>query len=554
MLCLSFPASAQTSMLIPELLSGTAIDLTIQPGSHAFFDGMETATAGCNGPILGPTLILEKGDFVQFNVTNNLMDTTTMHWHGFHVAAENDGGPHNKIAPGATWSPSFEIMDHAGTYWYHPHLHMMTNAHVSKGVSGMIWVRDEIEQALDLPRTYGVDEFPMIVQTKAFDADGQIEPTSHNDATPMVNATVDALLEVPAQLLRFHVLNGASERVFNLGLEGDVAFHMIGTEGGLVSAPIELTRLRLSPGERAELVVDASNADGDTLRWMSFASEFSNGVYGATNPGMGMGMTMDGYNPNALNGTDFTLLTMVVGPATEDAVVALPDVLDPANENPWVTTDADMTRVITMTPESMGMNALNGNFLLNGAPFNMEVINYSIPLDNLEIWNIVNNSPIGHPFHIHDVQFHIIDRNGVAPAPEEQGRKDVVFVPAMTSARFMAKFEDFADADTPYMYHCHMLTHEDGGMMGQFVVLPPADIADISGNHLELPFPSPADAHVTVEHRGGRWSIVDAKGKLVKTGEGPAQQLRLESVDWTDGFYFYQTERVVGAQRILVQH
>lgn len=175
---------AQSPLMLPEAMSGTTIDLTIQTGTHAFFEGVETATAGCNGSILGPTLILDKGDFVEFSVTNNLMDTTTMHWHGFHVAAENDGGPHNKIAPGATWTPAFEIMDHAGTYWYHPHLHMMTNAHVSKGVSGMIWVRDEIEQALDLPRTYGVDEFPMIVQTKAFDAEGQIEPASHKTRLP----------------------------------------------------------------------------------------------------------------------------------------------------------------------------------------------------------------------------------------------------------------------------------------------------------------------------------------------------------------------------------
>ena len=365
---------------------------------------------------------------------------------------------------------------------------------------------------------------------------------------------MDALLEVPAQLLRFHVLNGASERAFNLGLEGNVPFHMIGTEGRLVSAPIELTRLRLAPGERAELVVDASAAPGDTLRRMSFASEFSNGVYGATFPGMGMGMSMDGYNPNVLNGADFTLLTMAVGAATEDAVTALPDVLDPANENPWVTTDADMTRVITMTPQSMGMNALNGNFLLNGAPFDMEVINYSIPLDNLEIWNIVNNSPIGHPFHIHDVQFHIIDRNGVAPAPEEQGRKDVVFVPAMTSARFMAKFEDFADADTPYMYHCHMLTHEDGGMMGQFVVLPPTGVAGMNSADLPAPFPTPSDATVNVQHLGGHWHVADAMGKLIETGQGPEQQMSLKIVDWKNGLYFYHTEHAADAQRVVVQH
>ena len=547
-------APAQTPLYLPPVITGTEVQLTIQPGVHEFFPGIETASAGCNGPVLGPTLILHRGDFVEFSVTNALADTSTMHWHGFHVAAVHDGGPHNKIAPGATWSPAFEIMDRAGTYWYHPHLHMMTHLQVSKGISGMIWVRDETEQALALPRTYGVDEFPMVVQTKAFDESGQILADSHQDATAMVNATVNAALEVPAQLLRFHVLNGASERAFNLGLEGNLAFYLIGTEGGLVSTPIPLTRLRLSPGERAELVVDASAFAGDTLRWMSFASEFPNGIYGATNPGMGMGMTLDGYAPNALNGSDFELLTLVVGPATEDAVFTLPEILDPANENPWNSADADITRVITMTPQSMGMNALNGNFLLNGTPFDMATVNYSIPLGNVEIWNLVNNSPIGHPFHIHDVQFHIIDRNGADPAPEEQGRKDVVFVPAMSSARIMAAFEDFADAERPYMYHCHMLTHEDGGMMGQFVVMPATGLEESVANSGALPFPVPADAHVVLHHAGGPWRVWDLQGRVIAKRNDAAQQIQLNTVDWMNGTYFFQSQGDHAVQRFLIQH
>lgn len=547
-------ALAQNPLMVPPVLTGTTVDLDIQTGTHTFFEGVDTETAGCNGPILGPTVILDKGDVVQFNVTNNLMDTTTMHWHGFHVAAEDDGGPHNKIAPGGTWSPEFEIMDHAGTYWYHPHLHMMTNAHVSKGVAGMIWVRDETEQSLALPRTYGVDEWPMVLQTKAFDEFGQIVPNSNNDTEAMVNATIDAVVDVPAQLVRFHVLNGSSQRVFNLGLAGDLPFHMIATEGGLIGAPLELTRLRLSPGERAEVVLDAAAFEGDTLQWMSFASEFSNGIYGATNPGMGMGMTMNGYNPNDLNGADFTLLTMAVGPATENAVFELPASLDPANANPWTTGDADFTRVITMTPQSMGMNALNGNFLLNGAPFDMDVINYTIPLDNVEIWNIVNSSPIGHPFHIHDVQFYILDRNGVAPAPEETGRKDVVFVPAMTSARFITAFEDFADEDTPYMYHCHMLTHEDGGMMGQFVVVDPSSIADAERERMSAPYPVPAHDRVALTHAGGSWSIWSIEGRLITRGQEQAKQFTVSTVDWEEGMYLFQSDETHHVQRFSVRH
>lgn len=544
----------QNPLMLPPISEGNSINLMIQNGSHEFFEGISTETAGCNGPILGPTIILNQGDEVQFNVTNELMDTTTMHWHGMHVASMHDGGPHNKIAPGETWSPQFEILDHAGTYWYHPHLHMMTNTHVSKGVSGMIWVRDEMEQSLNLPNTYGVDEWPLIIQTKAFDEAGQIVPDSNTDDQAMVNATVDPIANIPAQFIRLHFLNGASQRVFNLGLEDNLPFYLIGSEGGLMSTPLELLRLRLSPGERAEIMLDASSFEGDTLIWKSFASEFSNGTFGATNPGMGSGMTMNGYTPNALNGSDFTLLQMAVGPATENGIFTLPTSLDPNNVNPWNEAEVNATRTITMTPQSMGMNALNGNFLLNGAAFNMDVINYTIPLGNLEIWNIVNSSPIGHPFHIHDVQFYLLDRNGVPPAPEESGRKDVIYVPAMTSARFITAFEDFADSETPYMYHCHMLTHEDGGMMGQFVVVDETSTSSLDELELPLPFPVPANHSITLSHPGGPWSIIDNAGRLVSTGNTLSKQFTVSTVDWSEGLYFFISHEKNHQQRFSVLH
>ena len=119
----------------------------------------------------------------------------------------------------------------------------------------------------------------------------------------------------------------------------------------------------------------------------------------------------------------------------------------------------------------MGMNQLNGDFLINNRSFDLNHIDYTIPLNNVEIWSIRNNSGIAHPFHIHDVQFFLIDRNGTAVTGAEKGRKDVVLINPMETVRFVTKFEDFADSTVPYMFHCHMLTHEDGGMMGQFVVV-----------------------------------------------------------------------------------
>ena len=548
--------AGQSPLWIPELISGEVHELQLQAGTHEFIDDIATETMGCNGDVLGPTIALYRGQEVQFHVVNGIMDTTTMHWHGMHVSPAHDGGPHSKIPPGETWSPQFEVLDHAGTYWYHPHLHHMTHAHVSKGVAGMIWVRDEVEQALPLPRTYGVDEFPLIVQTKAFDQAGQILLDSKTDATVMVNATVDPVLDIPAQWMRFHVLNGASERVFNLGLEGDLPFHLIASEGGLLGSPVELTRMRLAPGERCEIMVDAQGLEGDTLRLMSFASEFPNGVYGATFPGMGAGMSMTGYNPNPLNGSDFNLLHLAVGPSEIDPGTELPAILDPGNANPWMEDDADLTRILTMTPQSMGMNALNGNFLFNGQAFDMMVINEHVQLGDIEIWNLQNNSPIGHPFHIHDVQFHILDRNGVPPSPEEAGRKDVVFVPAMQSVRFITRFEDFADPDIPYMYHCHMLPHEDAGMMGQFLVLDgTSDIAEGAPDEVDptkAVFPVPASDMVHLSCAPGPWSVWDAFGRKVMDGEATGSTVRLSVSDWDGGPYMFLGSS--GSRRFLVQH
>lgn len=460
---------AQNAVIIPGTLSGTNFELTLQNGTFQFYSGQSTTTMGVNGDILGPTLIMQKGDFVDITVNNQLNDTTTIHWHGMHVSALNDGGPHTLILSGDSWNPSFTVMDKAGTYWYHPHLHMKTNKHVSLGIAGFIIVRDEEEAALDLPRTYGVDDFPLAIQTKDFDADNQIVVLSNSDDVVMVNATIDANLDVPAQVVRFRLLNGTSQRVLNIGLSGNTTFYQIGSDGGLLSNSLALTRLELPPGARAEILIDFSGMQGQDLQLMSYASEFQNGIYGATHPGMMQMMRLDGYNPNPINGTDFNLMQFTVVATNGNPVIAIPDNL--VTVTPIPESSASLTRNLLFTPEAMGPNQLNGLFLINGVGFNMEVINYTIPLNSIEIWRITNQSAIAHPFHIHDVQFFVLDKNGATPPESEQGRKDVILVKPMEEVRFIAKFEDFANDDVPYMYHCHMLTHEDGGMMGQFEVV-----------------------------------------------------------------------------------
>jgi bilirubin oxidase len=427
---------------------------------------------GANGNILGPTIILRHGQKVNMHVKNDIGEPTTIHWHGMHVAPQNDGGPHVVIQKDSTWRPSFPVLDPASTHWYHPHLHEKTNEHVQKGIAGFIIVRDSIEGKLKLPRTYGVDDIPLVLQTKYLDTDNQIVTHSALDSIFLINGTRSARVDVPAQMVRLRLLNGASERYFNIGLSGNRSFQQIGSDGGLLSAPVSLTRLMLAPGERAEIVVNLSGLEGQSISLQNFGSELANGIYGARQPGMGAGQTIPNYTSNPLNGGNYTMLTLRIGTSTANAVTALPAAL--ISHNPWKAADAQTTRSLTFMSMNMGPTAIQGPFVINNAHFDMSVINFKVPFENIEIWELRNQTPIGHPFHIHNVPFYILDINGVQPPENLRGKKDVVHVPAGNgTVRFITRFEDFYNDTLPYMYHCHILTHEDDGMMGQFIVQSP---------------------------------------------------------------------------------
>jgi FtsP/CotA-like multicopper oxidase with cupredoxin domain len=464
---------AQNPVAIPPVLTGTTFDLSLQAGSVQFYPGQATATFGANGNILGPTLMVNQGDEIVINVTNNLPQETTIHWHGMHVSPQNDGGPHVVIPQGTTWSPQIPVLDWAGTYWYHPHLHHFTNDHVQRGIAGFVIVKDAYEATLNLPRTYGVDDFPLAVQTKAFDANNQIIIESALDTALMVNGTLDAFLAAPAQVVRLRLLNGSSERYYNFGFSNNMTFHQIASDGGLLPEIVAHTRLMMAPGERAEILVNLSAMEGQTVNLMSYNSGLANGIYGAAQPGMGGGQTIPNYTSNPLNGGNFVVLQINVGSPTANPVTTIP-VGTLSTHMIWTEAQADITRQLTFTSTVQGPTAINGPFVINGAPFDMMTINYEIPFENIEIWELQNNSPISHPFHIHDVQFYILDINGNPPPAHLRGRKDVVHVPSgQGTVRFITQFETYYDDQFPYMYHCHMLTHEDDGMMGQFLVKSP---------------------------------------------------------------------------------
>lgn len=537
-------ASAQNLLSIPDTLTGPVFNLTMRDTSKIFYPGFTTATYGVNTDYLGPTLIMWKGDSVLMNVQNELGDTTTLHWHGLHVSPANDGGPHVYVLPGATWTPSWTVRDGASTYWYHPHLHMKTNLQASGGATGMIIVRDSAEAALILPRTYAVDDFPLIIQSKCFDVNKQLVINNHYDSVMMVNGTLNPYLPVPAQVVRFRVLNASPERIYNIGLQNNLVFYQIGSDGGLLPAPVSLTRLRLAPGERAELLLNFSGMNGQSINLMSYAAELPNAIYGAQQPGMGAGQVLPGYSANPLNGSNFNIINFQVTSQTTNPVTAIPPVLLP--NNPWPEASAVITRQLTFMPMNMGPTAIQGPFMINNQMYDENVINYTIPLGNTEIWSLTNQTPIAHPFHIHDVQFYILDINGVAPPPSLAGRKDVVLVPAgMGNIRFIAKFESFCDSVYPYMYHCHMLTHEDHGMMGQFIVQCPAttgsqEIVVQNTNAIISPNPGRGVFSLRLPFSKGEKQIqvLNTKGEeVLLLTAGDTEEVKIDISDAAAGMY-----------------
>src|SRR5690606_4292539 len=215
-----------TALRIPPVESGTVdadgtrvFDLTMQRGTTDLGHGPDTRTWGVNGSYLGPTLRAVRGENVRVNVTNELDETSTMHWHGMHLPAAMDGGPHQPIEPGTTWSPYWTVDQPAATLWYHPHLHGSTAAHVYRGVAGMFLI-DEPGTS-PLPHDYGVDDIPLIVQDRKFEGD-QLDDSNAIFADVgtlgdeiLVNGTPRPFLDVGTETVRLRVLNASNARVYN---------------------------------------------------------------------------------------------------------------------------------------------------------------------------------------------------------------------------------------------------------------------------------------------------------------------------------------------------
>jgi bilirubin oxidase len=343
----------------------------------------------------------------------------------------------------------------------------------------------------------------------------------------------------PAQVVRMRILNASGERCFNFGFTGNKQFYQIASDGGLLNTPVLSTRVMLAPGERAEILINLTGMNGQTLYLMSYASEIATGVQGGPTMPMPVGSPpMD----SPLNGVNFNILQINVSPQTTNPILTIP--LSLVTNTPYTIGQANITRTINMT--AITMMSMDGPFYFNGLSFDMMRIDYKIPLDNIEIWSLTNSTMVAHPFHIHDVQFYVLDRDGNLPPLNERGRKDVVLINPNETVRFITKFEDFADSLNPYMYHCHVLMHEDDGMMGQFVVKPASGVGikNFQLNDVTIKvYPNPAKDRVNIDvneidqTQPLHLTIYDVLGKTIYFSSLSQMLNSIDVSQWSKGVY-----------------
>ena len=434
---------AVVPLMIPQLLEPTIengvahYELTIGTSQHDYRQARMTDTYSYNGlSVLGPTLRLTSGASVAISVTNALDEVTTTHWHGGDVPAEDDGGPHSPIEPGTTWVADFDVIQPAATLWYHPHRHGATAEHVYLGGAGLIIIDDDNPTGTLLPATYGVDDIPVIIQDRGFTDDGQLDfaidedDDGKLDGVLTVNGTINPYVETPTGLVRLRLLNGSQARIYHLSVEG-AEMTKIASDGGYLTSPVVLEQLALAPGDRAEIIVNVG-AESVALVDSTFGRVLELRPNGSV---LGTGILPDKL-------------------ATIDRI-----------SESEITVD----RSFHMS-DARNFWEFSPSWAFNGIQFDMTRIDETVRLGDTERWTLSSGDG-EHVFHPHQTMFQILAINGEPPPPEESGWEDSVWVNADREVVIAARFDTYAAEEVPYLFHCHILDHEDLGMMGQYIIV-----------------------------------------------------------------------------------
>src|SRR5690625_46665 len=433
-------STGENELIIPPILKsdkleGNDIYYTIeaQKGQTEIFEGIQTETLGYNSTFLGPVMKLKKGQTAHIKLKNSLDEETTFHWHGLIIAGDADGGPHDVIQPGEEKEITFDVQQERATLWFHPHPKGKTAKQVFEGLAGLMYIEDD----MDDPYVHGENDFPLIIQDRTFNGQKQLdyEAVKNVDGTMgetlLINGTLNPRLTVNKEKVRLRLLNGSNMRNYTFKLSNNQSFQQIASDGGLLNEPVELTDIQLTPSERAEIVIDFSKIkENEDVK-----------------------LVMD-------DGT--VLLPFKVKDEENKVQEEIPK-----SQNPITITEEEMQKEVSKEIVLFGMMK---HVTINGKKFDMNRIDFTQKVGETEVWEIYNKPDMMggmiHPFHIHGTQFKVISINGEDPPESLQGYKDTIALDPGDKAKIAVKFEEKG----VFMYHCHILEHEDNGMMGQVKV------------------------------------------------------------------------------------
>ena len=466
----------QVWMYQGEVLQGDSAALQIIPDSY-----------------LGPIFRVRQGQHIRIHFVNELPEASIVHWHGLLLPEAMDAHPSYAIASGETYTYDFEVVNRAGTYWYHPHPHGSTATQVYNGLAGLFIVADDEESTLNLPAdSY---DLPLVFQDRSFDADNQLVYITGGMMTQMmtemmgflgdnilVNGKADVELDVETRAYRLRLLNGSNFRMLKLAWEDSTPLTVIGTDGGLLESPVERPYITLSPGERVELWVDFNGrAVGSELHLKSLS--FSGVEMG------GMEMPETTTLPH---GEETTLLKVNITQESAN-VLTLPARLSTIER--YALSDA----VNADAPRTFEIAMINEAWSLNGRTFQMNEVadDEIVDADSLEVWEFVNvvnaggmsghhmggntqmmtGDQMAHPMHVHGVQFQILERTideafregweTLSDGYVDEGWKDTVLLMPGERIKLLMRFGSDLGL---YVFHCHNLEHEDLGLMRNYRV------------------------------------------------------------------------------------
>ena len=428
-----------------------------------------------------PVIRVRNGQRMRIYFHNRLPEESIIHWHGIHMPQKMDGHPMYAIGTGQTYVYEFTVDMRAGTYWFHPHPHLRTGAQVYRGLAGLFIIEDDESLNAGLPA--GEYELAWVLQDRLFNADNQlVYSTRHMDMMMgftgdriLVNGRPDYIEQVSASTYRVRILNGSNSRFYKLAWSDNSPIVIIGSDGGLLEAPVEKPYVMIAPAERLELWLDCSGDKPGAERILQSQS-FSSGMMMGMGMGRGMmggGMGMRGGSSLA-NGSAFDVLKVRVD-RQGGKVTPLPAKLSTIN---W----PDRAEAINAdNPRSVQMLMGMGTVSLNNRTFDMleAAADERVTPGSTEIWEFVNTSghmAMSHPMHIHNVQFQVIERQQDAAQEGiyqtmrdglvDEGWKDVVIVMPGERVRVLLRYNDHTGL---YLYHCHILEHEDLGMMRNYL-------------------------------------------------------------------------------------